>query len=613
MDVSPSPRHRRCVTFLLALILSIALSGGCDRHGGQGTDSRLPPPAAAGNDEDPHWVAQANPHHKIAVVFIHGIFGGTTDTWRNARGDTFFQFLEQTPDVGDKVDLFAFGFTSRMFQGGSLDIREAANKLDERLRFDGVWDYDTVVLVGHSMGGLVAMRTLVTHPELRHKVPLLVLYASPQEGSQITAIARMAADNNALQQMLPADRSEFLKDLDDTWSKIPDDERPSVVCAYETMPTHGVQIVARSSATRYCGSERIAIGGTDHISIVKPDNARSDAVVVLVNALRKYVLGTTHTPRLEMPDFAPEGDHLAYTLGDLQAEGIARLLNQGGGRLRFTIVPPANPKLMILPADTPRDIDSGQQQELRFNLLLRGRSDPDYPFTLKTQGEPDRIVVVHVPEYQQAAAQQAARIQGMGEAVEAYLASDENVERLKAMPIEDQRTTVAGVARDALIRETPGLPVETGWILAADALSSAGWPELATSALRSAEAVSPAAVRTPSVQVLAKAIAVESGDKVLQATPERDIAPEELAPFRSERPLRDSRQLDAWQRLSTRMVTVPALQQEALVLRGDVLREQGKTEAAEAAYVQADEVKSTPSSKSRIRAAQAVRRETVDP
>lgn len=44
------------------------------------------PPAAEAkksavvNATDPRWVAQANPHRRAAVVFVHRIFGDTLDT-----------------------------------------------------------------------------------------------------------------------------------------------------------------------------------------------------------------------------------------------------------------------------------------------------------------------------------------------------------------------------------------------------------------------------------------------------------------------------------------------------------------------------------------------------
>ena len=68
----------------------------------------------------------------VAVVFVHGLFGDTLGTWTHANGGTFFKYLKASPQVGAQVDVFAFGFTSKMLGSGSLDIREAANKLHEK-------------------------------------------------------------------------------------------------------------------------------------------------------------------------------------------------------------------------------------------------------------------------------------------------------------------------------------------------------------------------------------------------------------------------------------------------------------------------------------------------
>jgi len=167
------------------------------------------------NNTDPKWVIQKTPSSKVAVVFVHGIFGDTLGTWTYASGKSFLQYLEEDPQVGPQLDMFAFGFRSNMVTAGSFDIQEAANKLDESLRFNQVLDYPTVVFVAHSMGGLVVLQELLTHRDLLETVPLIFLYATPQEGSQITTIAKKIARNPALEQMLPADRNAFLRQLND--------------------------------------------------------------------------------------------------------------------------------------------------------------------------------------------------------------------------------------------------------------------------------------------------------------------------------------------------------------------------------------------------------------
>src|SRR5690606_19150134 len=114
----PAPRWTRIVAALL--LACLAALPGCKEK------------KAVANTTDPQWIEPRNPGARVAVVFIHGLFGDTLGTWtaRPAPDEaSFFSLLRAAPDVGDKVDLFAFGFTSDMFGTGSLNIREAANSL----------------------------------------------------------------------------------------------------------------------------------------------------------------------------------------------------------------------------------------------------------------------------------------------------------------------------------------------------------------------------------------------------------------------------------------------------------------------------------------------------
>ena len=354
----------RCV---LATILSVGTVAGC------GT-SAPPAPATTVNSTDPRWVLQHKPRADVALVFVHGIFGDTVATWTNANTTSFFSLIEADARVGPKVDALAFGYTSNMLAEGSLDIQEAANKLHARLQFHGVFDYPAIVFVTHSMGGLVVLRELLTHREVLAQVPGVVFYATPQEGSQITAIAQHVANNPAIEQMLPADRNGYLRVLNDEWRSLP--KRPLVRCAYEKRSTAGVMIVPWESATRFCDGAPVAIDA-DHLSIVKPDRPEHDAMVVLVNALNEFALGRTVAATLETPDFRPEGDHVVFTMSDALGRSPARLVNAGARTLRYTLGQVSDPNLFVWPDDTPKELPGNTTERVLFALGL-GATASDY-------------------------------------------------------------------------------------------------------------------------------------------------------------------------------------------------------------------------------------------
>ncbi|MEO6969061.1 MAG: hypothetical protein ABI132_11505 [Rhodanobacteraceae bacterium] len=567
----------------------------------------------AANTTDPHWVQRSSPNNKVAVVFVHGIFGDTDGTWTNANGQSFFKLLKAAPGIGDQLDIFAFGFTSNAFKSGSLDIREAANMLEQSLQYNGVWDYPTVVFVAHSMGGLIVMREMVDKPAHREKVPLMVFYATPQEGSQITAIAQHVVRNPAIKQMLMADENDFLKLLSDDWGRVPEQDKPTIICAYETAPLDGVMIVPWSSATRFCNGVPAAIEGTNHSTIVKPDRPSHPSVIVLVNALRQYVFGAPNSPLLSTPDFVSEGDHWTYELTDPNGRNVARLVNDGDRKLNYTIERVSDPKLMVLPDDTPKDIPAKHADELQL-VLLRGTLQPEYRFTLSVPPLVDRMVVVRVKDVGAVQAKQDAVARVLTAQVTDYLSSPDNVARLKSMTEEQQFAKIAEVAGNSVSKTAPDLPAAARWVITADALSSLGLLAPANRALLNATQASPRIAMAPGAQLVASVISAESGKpSVLQNTASAslpdghgrvvhaDVQHVQIAVSTDVKPdPLPASDLHARTDLSIQMQKVPALKAYGYTMQGDVARMHGDTQAAKQAYQNASAIQPLPVTQKKI-------------
>ena len=103
---------------------------------------------------------------------VHGIFGDAIDTWKHSNGSTLFKLVDTVPGIAGQAEMLAYGFESHLFKAGSFDINQAANRLHLRLDFHGVLNYAKIVFVGHSMGGLVILRELLSHRDLLPRVPL---------------------------------------------------------------------------------------------------------------------------------------------------------------------------------------------------------------------------------------------------------------------------------------------------------------------------------------------------------------------------------------------------------------------------------------------------------
>lgn len=585
----------RRIGLLLSLCLAV-LPAGC---GSDNTDA---------NTTDPHWVTQAHPRSRVAVVFVHGLFGDTDGTWTNANGTTFFQLLKSAPGIGDQMDVFVFGFRSDTLKGGSLDVREAANMLEQSLQYNGVWSYPTVVFVAHSMGGLIAMREMIDNPSRRDQVPLMMFYATPQEGSQITAIAQHVVNNPAVKQMLMADENDFLKMLNDDWGRIPDEDKPVINCAYETAPYSGVMIVPWSSATRFCKDVPTAIEGTDHLTIVKPDRQAHPSMVVLVNALNKYVFGTPSQPMLTTPDFQQEGDHWTYELTD-PINNYARLVNNSGRKLSYTIARISSPKLMVLPEDTPKDIPARHSDDLKLVLTMApGQLQQEYNFTLSVPPLADRLIVVRIRDLDAVQAKQVAVVREVTAQVGDYLSSAENVAALTQLPKDQQFAKIADVAGQSISKTAPDLPAAAKWVVTADALASLGMLAPANAALQNAARASPAIADAPSARLVSSVISASSGKPdIFEATgsavPDDGDKSPVYADFqhavvemtRVEKPANiDPGDLKARENLSAKMQVVPSLKAYGYSMKGDVLWAKGDSAAAKEAYQNASRIQPTP-------------------
>jgi pimeloyl-ACP methyl ester carboxylesterase len=583
-----SVRIRSAAAFLVVLC---ATASACERTRSE------PTTIPAANTTDPRWVHRNDPRADVAVVFVHGIFGDTVGTWTHEGGTSIFDLLRGLPAVGPKVDLFAFGYTSNMFAAGSLSIQEAANSLHGRLQLEQVLDYPAVVFVAHSMGGLVVLRELLTHREdLLPRVRGLVFYATPQEGSQITRIAGHVANNPAIAEMLPGDQNLSLQQLDNEWKALP--ARPPVRCAYEKRPTRGVMVVQVMSATRFCDGTPVAIDA-DHLQIVKPDRPGHDAMMVLVNALNEFALGSAVRAVLDTPDFVPEQDHAVFTMTDPFGRSVARLNNTGGSALRYTIGPPSDGRLFVWPDDTPRTLPAGGRELLRFGLGF-GATATEYRVTLTSDVSGSQVVVVRVPDLAALMAQQVRLAADVSRDLGALLSSPATSATFAAAAADDAAVpeAVTRAIRDSVARRTGELPESATWVVAADLMDAANWPGLAIRALRHAEQASPATALAPAVQQLAGTVAARSGQTRIFASAPTAVptgpVPERLQPFA------DAGAAGPAADVARLMQNVPALKSQGLSLQGDLQRARGDVTGARRTFTEAAAIRPSPSISSRL-------------
>ncbi len=529
---------------------------------------------SAAGEEKSQWIERPQTA-KVAVVFVHGVLGSAVATWTHESGATFFSALKAHPQLGSSLALYAAGYPSRMVSPGSLQIQEAANKIHEDLKFDGVLDYETIAFVGHSMGGLVVLKELLTHRELFAKVPLLAFYATPMEGAQIATLGKALLKNAALAEMEPADLTANLNELDSQWREA-GPERPTVRCAYETRPTYGVQIVRRSSATRFCDGASDPIDG-DHLTLVKPAESDAPAVRFLSNALRDHVMVDERS--FLLPDTERDNDAFVLKLSDPREPRILRVQNGGTSRIRFGLESVPEHGLLVVPSAGVTTLRANETSTLRL-VVTYGSEQPEYTFVVQPHGLQPRRVRVVIPPSVLLAERTALRL-AIVEHMDADLTA---LTKSNDTPTMEAANTASASAKAAVAEVVPGLPEAAQWLVAAAQLNEINLPAVADVALTRALNAD------ASLETVAAVAQLRSEIEVFDDLPKRDaseVVVTALKPTQGREELNDPRYQAAALQLSTTMRSIPTLESAGHSIRGDVLLAKVRTNAAQTAYLEA--------------------------
>src|SRR6187549_3585467 len=94
-----------------------------------------------------------------AVVFIHGILSDGKSCWRHPNG-TYWPDLLAASDGADRLSIFVYTYQSDVFSG-DYKLDDVVDDFRQRVRSTGIEHHQSVVIVAHSMGGIVARRFLV--------------------------------------------------------------------------------------------------------------------------------------------------------------------------------------------------------------------------------------------------------------------------------------------------------------------------------------------------------------------------------------------------------------------------------------------------------------------
>ncbi len=251
---------------------------------------------------DPDWANQAIDEPLVVhqrteptkneriVIFVHGLGGsryGANSTWGN-----FPKFLYedlQEVDVGLYSYRTALG---RVKFWKSIEIETEAKVLATRIR--ELQKYKSIVLIGHSLGGVLAKGAIAHLVETRKKIlgrlNGLFLLAVPQLGSLkvLWPFRLLSADMRVL-----APHSKYLAEIDRTFRNNLWLDQTRGPHNRQNLPTWAViagsdRWVDQLSASIGLSDEQIFVVRGSHTQIVKPETKTADSYDYVLPRIRQY-------------------------------------------------------------------------------------------------------------------------------------------------------------------------------------------------------------------------------------------------------------------------------------------------------------------------------------
>jgi triacylglycerol esterase/lipase EstA (alpha/beta hydrolase family) len=218
-----------------------------------------------------------NSGHSTVIIFIHGYLG-SNESWMSKTGQVSLPKLIGTdPDLAKFVDVYLFEYATEKMNGQALLPGSIANELRQVISTMAQTNKSSVVLVGHSMGGLVAWSVIdemQTIQMVTKIIKMVFTFSTPFEGTSLTpaAFTALISPNKQIYALLQIGKNPFLDQLKNKHDNSTTQQHIHTYCAYETapMPHFGI-VVSKKSATAFCNTTRQFRIDADHQQVVKPE------------------------------------------------------------------------------------------------------------------------------------------------------------------------------------------------------------------------------------------------------------------------------------------------------------------------------------------------------
>jgi pimeloyl-ACP methyl ester carboxylesterase len=243
-------------------------------------------------------VAEAKGDKRASVVFFHGLGGDAKRTWRASPDDSSFWPAWLAQDI-EGLSVYSLGYEAPVsrWRGSAMSLFDRGVGVLLRLLNEPGLEQGPLVLIGHSLGGLVIKQLLRTAEIYKHKdapkflsrVGSIVFLATPHTGAglanlgdRLRIFVRPSAATASLVRNDP-----YLRDLNSWYQTWSSERNIYHLVLYETKPLSVFGMIVPPDTGNPGFSKQIfAPIYADHHGICKP-HSREDDVYIHVRAFIK--------------------------------------------------------------------------------------------------------------------------------------------------------------------------------------------------------------------------------------------------------------------------------------------------------------------------------------
>lgn len=237
------------------------------------------------------------------ILFIHGLTG-SNETWKNeATNNTFpelllkddaikenfdiayFEYYSSFLSIKERVSIFKSLFSKDKSTPKNISVSEISDLLNTRINYE-LENYQSIVIIAHSMGGIIAKKTILDFAENGNsKIKLFLSLAVPHLGSNLADYGSFISSNIQIKHLKPFQEESMV--LLEKWHK------SSILptTKYYAGLYEGIVNIRSAIPPHTKEDDKIKVD-ENHITIAKPKNENSIVVLSTLKFLKEFLKNT---------------------------------------------------------------------------------------------------------------------------------------------------------------------------------------------------------------------------------------------------------------------------------------------------------------------------------